>query len=294
MGAVQRQTLLSSIVPFVVAAAFFAPAALAQYGHGRDDPHHDHGFPHDEEMGHRGQGPHAEHPHFTHPIVTESPLPERQVRFNAAFADGDEGEALELEASVEFAITPNIGVELAVPYAFVNPDDGGAEDGLGSTEVALKFADYRFARRGVVLGAGVELGLPTGDAGRGIGDDRVVELEPYAAVAFRRGDFETIGVLRLGIPINERSGEADEVDLEVAADAAALYHLSPRVAVLLELNGATVAAGDADESILVLSPGVSMAPLDDSRLRIGLGVGVPLTEDEGFDWEGRFMAILHF
>jgi len=279
----------------VVATASFAPAAAAQYGHGPDHHRHDHHFPHDEELGHGGQGPHAEHPHFTHPIVTESPLPEKQVRFNAVFAQEEGAEALELEASVEFALTPNVGVEVAVPYTFVNPDEGGAEDGLDNMEVALKFADYRFGQRGVVLGAGVELGLPTGDAGRGIGDDRVIEVEPYAAVAFRRGDFEAVGVLRFGIPLNERSSEADDVDLEIAADGSVLYHLSPRFAVLLELNGATVAAGDANgESILMLSPGVNFAPLEETGLRIGIGVGVPLTEDEEVDWEGRLMAILHF
>lgn len=231
-----------------------APSDRHEGDHG-----HDHHRPSSEELGHRDARPHAAHPHFTHPLVTESPIPENQFRLDFAYARGDDGDVdvdrYAVEASVEAALTPDLGLELAVPYAFIHRDDGDADGHTDNVEVALKYADYRYGARGVVLGAGLEVGLPTGDDDVGIGDDRAVELEPYVALGYRRDRLEVISFLRLGVPVNERDEEEGEVDLEVGADLSLLYHVSPRVAALLEFNGSAVAAGDADETLLTVDAG---------------------------------------
>ena len=280
----------------VVAGAALSSSAEARSDHAHDA--HDHGHDHGNgsELGHAGAGAHAAHPHFTHPLVTESPIPENQVRFNAGFVAASDGEPdeLEVEASVEVALTPNVGLELALPYVWIDPGGDGDSDGVGNAEAALKFASYRYGRSGLVLGAGLELALPTGDDEAGTGDDRQVGLEPYLGFGYRRGDFETIGILRFGVPVNERPGDEDEVDLELAADLSLLYHLTPRVAGLLEFNGAAVVAGDSDETVLSVNPGVSFDASGDGRLRVGVGLGLPLTDDAGYDYEARTMVILHF
>ena len=252
---------------------------------------------HDHELGHERTAPHAAHPHFTHPLVTESPLPENQARFDVTYAradDGAEADEFETELSLEFALTPNVGFELALPYVWIDPEEGGGSDGVGNAEVAVKFASYRFGDKGLVLGAGLEVGLPTGDDEAGTGDDRTVELEPYLGFGYRRDRFETIGVLRFGVPVNERESEKAEVDLEVAADLSLLYHFTPRVAGLIEFNGAAVLAGASDETLLMVNPGLSFDVTGEGRLRVGVGAGVPLTDDAGFDYAARAMVILHF
>ena len=257
-------------------------------------PRDGHDGPHDAELGHRAGGRHHAHPHFTHPLVTESPLPENQARFDAAFARGSDADELSVGASVEFALTPNLGVELALPYMWVNPEDGGGTDGIGNTEVAVKYADYRFGDSGFVLGAGLEAELPTGDDEAGTGDDRQLVLEPNVGVGYRDGPVEVIGMLRFGIPLNERRSDAADVDLELGADLSLLYHFTPRLAGLLEFNSTAVVAGESDEALLTINPGLSLDPTGDGRLRVGIGAGVPVTDDAGFDWDARTMVIVHF
>jgi hypothetical protein len=253
---------------------------------------------HDHDLGHDRTGTHATHPHFTHPLVTESPLPENQARLDLASArtddDGGAGRESAAELSLEVALTPNVGLEVALPYVWVDRPGGDDSDGVGNAEVAVKLASYRFGHHGLVLGAGLEVGLPTGDDAAGTGDDRTVELEPYLGFGYRRDGFEMIGMLRLGVPVNERDAEAAEVDLEVAADLSLLYHFTPRVAGIVEFNGAAVVAGASDETELSVNPGVSFDVTGEGRLRVGVGAGVPLTDDAGYDYAARAMVILHF
>jgi hypothetical protein len=256
------------------------------------DPVHD--GPADAEVGHEGVAGHHAHPHFTHPLVTESPLPEKQVRFDAAFGRGSDAEEFAVEASIEFAFTPSLGVELALPYVWADREGGGGGDGVGNAEVAVKYADYRFGESGLVLGAGLALELPTGDDEAGTGDDRRLVLEPSVGFGYRSGSLEVIGLVRFAVPVNERAPEAAAVDLEIGADLSLLYHFTPTVAGLLEFNGSAVAAGASDESLLTINPGLSLDPTGDGRLRVGIGAGVPVTDDAEFDWEARTMVIVHF
>ena len=256
----------------------------------------DHGHSHASELGHDHTGPHRAHPHFTHPLVVESPLPENQVRFDVSFVRASDGGADELaaEASLEVALTPNVGLELALPYVWIDPGGDDGADGIGNAEVALKLADYHFGASGLVLGAGVEAELPTGDDDAGTGDDQTIGLEPYVGFGYRRDKFEIIGLLGFGVPVNERSADADEVDLEIGAGLSLVYHFVPRVAALLEFDGGAVVAGDSDETLLTVNPGLSFDASGDGRMRVGVGFGVPVTDDAGFDYEARTMVILHF
>jgi hypothetical protein len=284
MIAPQLNLLPMLLSPLLCAAAVAAPAP----------PDHVHDGPGDAELGHERAGPHHAHPHFTHPLVTESPLPENQARFDAGFARGPDADEYSVEASVEFALTPNVGVELALPYGWVDPEEEGGTDGIGNAAVAVKYADYRFSDAGFVLGAGLELELPTGDDEAGTGDDRQLVCEPNVAVGYRSGPLEVIGVLRFGIPLNEPESDAADVDLEVGADLSLLYHFTPRVAGMLEFNGTAVVAGASDETLLTINPGLSLDPIGNGRLRLGIGAGVPVTDDAESDWEARTMLIVHF
>jgi hypothetical protein len=53
-------------------------------------------------------------------------------------------------------------------------------------------------------------------------------------------------------------------------------------------------AGASDETELSVNPGVSFDVTGEGRLRVGVGAGVPLTDDAGYDYAARAMVILHF
>ena len=300
MPALPKPRCRSGLRRFFYCAAA-AGLATARPHPARADPEtagHAHGVSASSELGHGHTSPHDVHPHLTHPLVTESPLPENQLRFDVGYARASDGpgesEPLFVEASIEVALTSQIGLELAVPYVWTDIGGGSGSDGIGNAEVAVKFADYRFGGSGLLLGAGLEVELPTSDDQAGTGDDRQVGLEPYVGFGYRRDRVETIGLLRFGVPVNERAADAAEVDLELGLDVSLLYHFTPRVAGLIEFNGAAVVAGASDDTVLAINPGLSFDPVGDGQMRVGVGFGVPVTDDAGFDYEARTMVVLHF
>ncbi|MED5563220.1 MAG: hypothetical protein VYB16_01815, partial [Gemmatimonadota bacterium] len=73
----------------------------------------------------------------------------------------------------------------------------------------------------------------------------------------------------------------EELETELHYDFSARYHFSPRVQGLLELNGEVGLSGDeAGEGIVVLSPGIRVAPFAPHPLFVGLGGSFPLGEEE--------------
>ncbi|MDT8436669.1 MAG: hypothetical protein RRA92_07920 [Gemmatimonadota bacterium] len=237
--------------------------------------------------------------HFSHPLVTESPSPDDKVRFDYRLADepGEDGEGgavrhtLRLEA--EYAFTPGLSLEVDAPYTFLDPDEGDARDRLDNVEVGLKYASFALARHGLLLGGGIEFGLPTGDAETGIGSNHVVEFEPFLDVGYQRGRWEIVGFTSFGIPLNEN--DEDEADLELGWNTSVLRHLTPRLMLLLEFGGEHVFGGEEDGvNVVDVTPGFKVQPLEDSGLQVGAGVSLPLTEDEEFDVRPVVSIFYHF
>ncbi len=266
--------------------------------HDHDGRGHSHGHVHHDSPRHRpgDAGSHAGHAHpgidLSHPIVVESPLPETKLRFNYRFADAD-GVEHELEVEGEYAFTQNFSIEAVLPYVFVNPDDGDAENGLGNAILAFKFASYAWVDKNVLPAVGLEVILPTGDDEKGIGSDHIVELEPFFRLGYWNGPFEFIASVGLGIPLNQTSEESDEEDFELAYGVSVLYHVTPDLQALIELHGESV-FGEEDEHAFYVSPGVTFQPFSDKSINVGAGVTLPLTDDRDFDYAINLMTILHF
>lgn len=235
--------------------------------------------------------------HFSHPLIAESPSPDTKVRFDYFFMHRAGVEAADVHTfnlEAEYAFQPWLSLEIDAPYTRLDPRDGKATDHFDVAEVALKYANFTFADRGLLLGGGIELGLPSGDEERGIGSDHVVEIAPYVDAGYRRGRFELVSFLKFAIPTNQQGPEHDEVDLEVEYNAALLYHATERLELILELDGSTVAAGEENESILNLTPGVKFCPLADRRLQVGLGASLPLTRQHEFEVRTILSVFWHF
>lgn len=243
-------------------------------------------------------GEHAGHSHcplhFEHPLVAESPSPDTKLRSDYRYFDRDTATEHTVFFEGEYAFNCNVSIGVEVPYTFLDPDTDGSKSNLNNTEIFLKTASYRFADRGWLLGGGLELGLPTGDDAKGIGSNNELEVEPFLSAGYKRGRFESVAFLTFGIPANQDPEEADEVDLELGWNVSLIYHHTSRFLTLVELDGETIAAGDADETVLNVSPGIKYRPFPDEPLSLGLGIGFPVTDDEAFDTRVFASAFYHF
>jgi len=230
--------------------------------------------------------------HFSHPIFTESISPDTKLRLDFAQGWGDEANEFEVEFEGEFAFTRAISLQVVAPYVVVSPRSADASSRLGTVELAVKMANYAFAEHGVLVGYGMQLGLPTGNDSVGIGSDHLWDLGPFLAVGYKRGPIELVGRSVFGIPVNQAAGE--EVETALAYDFSGLYHVARRIEGMVELNGGVVLSGDAAGANAVrLSPGVKVAPLGTEALFLGVGASFAL-ESGGADTQLRVSAFYHF
>lgn len=294
-----RQVCRASLLVLSLASA----AAFAEESseHAHDDHAHSHGPVRHDEPRHRPAGTaddaHAGHAHpgvdLSHPLLIESPLPETKLRLNYRFFDGGDGREHEAEVEAEYAFTQNVSIEAVLPYAFVNPDEGPSENGLGDAIVAFKFATYAWVDRRFLPAVGLEVVLPTGDEEDGLGSDHVVELEPFLRIGYWNGPFELIGFVSLGVPLNQTSEESDEEDFAIGYGLSTLYHIAPSLQAVVELQGDFV-FGDEDVQAFYVSPGVTFQPFADKSISFGLGATLPVTDDRDFDYALNFVSTFHF
>ena len=237
--------------------------------------------------------------HFSHPLISESPSPDTKIRLDYFFLDvdgeiedeelGEEGEGPSkfkestVRLELEYAFTRNISIEADIPYTFLNVDDGPDENNFNNIEVGLKLATFILEEYGVLLGGGIEFGLPTGNDRKGIGSDNIIEIEPFLDFGYKLQSFELVGFLSLGFPANEK-GDQDEGN-ELGYNLSMLYHLGNIVEILLEFDGESVLNGEEDgESVLNIDPGIKVVPFKNKDLKFGFGAGFPLTDDEEFKY----------
>ena len=238
--------------------------------------------------------------HFSHPLISESPSPDTKIRLDYFFMDiegeeeqggGLKNHTIRLEA--EYAFSRNISIEVDAPYTFINPDEGIGVDHLNNIEVGLKLASFIFEQYSLLLGGGIEFGIPTGDDQKGIGSDHILEIEPFLSMGYKYNNFELVSFISLGFPVNQDDGE-DESD-EFGYNVSLLYHLTNGIEVLLEIDGEVALNGEEDgESILNIDPGIKILPFNNKDIHIGFGAGFPLTEDEAFEYRLIGSLICHF
>lgn len=231
--------------------------------------------------------------HFSHPLVAESVSPDTKIRLEYEFEHfrDDEGDAQTIAFEGEYAFHPSFSVEVGIPTVIVNPTEASSRSDLGSIEVALKFANRAFSEYGLLLGYGLELGLPTGDDEKGIGSDHLLVYEPFLNAGYKRDDLELIGFAKFGIPT--RQEEEEEIETEFEYNFSILYHFTTQIQGLLELDGETALSG-GEESVGSITPAIKVRPLKRSGLALGLGVSLPLTDEAEFDARTLFSAFYHF
>ncbi|MBW3629350.1 MAG: hypothetical protein KY464_08645, partial [Gemmatimonadetes bacterium] len=183
-----------SIAPLFLLAACTLARELAAQEHGADHTHEDDGVL-----------------HFVHPLVSESVSPDTKVRLDYILRDP--GSETELELEAEYAFRRTFSIE-----AGVHLDPAAAE--LGDTHLLFKFANYALARRGVLLGYGLSVGLPTGGGHDhaeehtaverhedGDAEGGVYEFEPFVNAGVMLGELELVAWTLVSIPSDR--AEAD-------------------------------------------------------------------------------------
>lgn len=252
----------------------------------------------DELAEHADAGTRQKTLHFVHPLVTGSPSPDTKWRVDYQFRDIDNHEQVShehtLRLEAEYALTRSVSVEIDVPYVIVDRTNGPDEDHFGDVEIGLKLASFVYEQHGVVVGGGLELGLPTGDDGRDIGSDRVLTIEPFIDMGCRHEDTEIVAVLAFGIPTNEPTDEKDEVDLELELSLSFLVHLTPRIAGLFEIDASWVVSGHDNETVVNLTPGIIIRPGESADYQVGVGVSFPVSNDDEFDTQLLISLLGHF
>ncbi len=250
--------------------------------------HHDH-------SGHHDHSSHSDgtHFHFTHPLLTEIPLPENKARFDFFSSDGEEESSHTLQLGFEYAFSDAFGIEMALPFTLLSPDQGSSESSFDNFSAALKVANFAFADHGFILSHGLEFVFPTGDEAKGIGSQHELEIAPTLALGYLSGRFEFIAFFEFGIPTNQR--EPSEAETELGFDFSTLYHFSSYLAVLMELGGESALSGEErGHTLFVLTPGLHITPFEAKKLELGFGLSVPLSDEKEFDFRFGLSVFYHF
>ena len=245
---------------------------------------------------HHADHSHADPLHLLHPLVVESPLPENEARLeftHASLTDG-EGHESTLTGTLELAPVRWFSVELAAPFTHLDPEEGGSETRLGNISTGFKFANFAFEEYGVLLAGGLELGLPTGNEERGIGNDHVLEFEPWTGIGYKHDHHELIARVGVGIPTNQ--GSDPEADVEIEWGVSWLYHLiEHRLATLLEVDGTNIIGKEEDGyNSVAITPGVRIHPFDNPDVSFGAGIRLPVTDDRDSHVQGIVTLFFHF
>lgn len=279
---IQNKTLLTT-----AAVSFLAMASPAIA-----DPHnhegHDHGGNHMHRMA------------FEHPLLTESPLPDRKVRLNYSYTnkpgeDGEDGKYIsELKAITEYAFTESFSIEAALPYAFKNPKGNEADqDGFGDAKIGFKYANYSFEEHGWLVGGGLEAELPTGDDTKEIGSNNELTIEPFLSAGFIHNQFQAVGIAALAFPTNQHTD--NETDYKAEWNLSFLYQISPNLNVMAEFAGEHVTGGEEDGlDAITLQPGITYKLPQNNNFMIGAGVNLPISDDREIHAAPMVSLFYHF
>ena len=114
------------------------------------------------------------HRHFStrntpliHSFGIEPAFLDRDLFLDTQFSSSEDGDELELEAEVEWALTRRIGMVFELPYAVMNPDTGKKVNGIGDLAIAPRFLLGETDR--LKLSANMEVAFPSGGEDRDLG-----------------------------------------------------------------------------------------------------------------------------
>ena len=233
--------------------------------------------------------------YLTTPLHTQNPLPKKKVKLAYYNLDIDEGTTQKdkdkLKLELEYKFNKNFGVNLQVPYTWVEKTKKGKTtdyDNLDDVELSLNFANYAFEDNGVVIGYGLGLGIPTGDEEKYAGSDHLWRIMPFVNVGKAYDKVEVIAHVNLVLNANENGTNVEDA---IEYDLSLLYKLHDNVKALVEFNGDSLLDGD-DHTVIDISPGLKY--VSDDHWEVAVGASFPLTDDEHFEHEYTVQFLYFF
>lgn len=198
---------------------------------------------------------------------------EVQVALGGSYFSGNEADVAEAFLSLELGITGRFQVGLTIPIVNRRPNRVSADDDpeaatLGIGDVEAEFLYAVIDRDQLVVAVALEIGFPTGDEGRELGEGKF-EWEPSLRGAVEIG--ETWLFAAVGAEI------AEDAETAITYGAALARPMGFGFAGVLEVNGST----GGEKELLFLVPGLAWRPATDIELRLGVPIG--LTR-EAPDW----------
>lgn len=244
---------------------------------------------------------HSEHEElrFADPLISESPFPEHLLRLDYFFrninSSEDDADESRIRFVGEYAINRSISFQIEAPSTWREPADEPSDLNLDDIEFIAKYANFALEEKGIILGGGFRLGLPTGDTKEDIGSDHILKIEPFIDAGYKKGNFEAVSFISLGIPTNQRDEEENDGEVSLGYNLSFLYHVTPRIEALVEFDGSTVLSGDEDGHWIVnITSGIKVRPFKDVDFDLGVGVSLPLTDTREFDVRAIISAFFEF
>ena len=235
-----------------------------------------------------------EHLEFSHPLITESISPDTKIRLT--FLDTKSNDNIlsqTYDLELEYAPVPSFSIHLDVPYVVLHPSGNNIISNLDEIELALKFANFAFASHNVLLGYGIIFGLPTGDQAKGIGNNHILDINPFFNGGIKWERWEWTAFFIFGIPSNQRTNENIQTGLE--SRLTALYNINTRWGALLEAGNATqISRFYKGDNSYDLTEGIIFRPDPDKPWIIGIGARNPIFKNDEIKLQGMVSVFYHF
>lgn len=230
--------------------------------------------------------------HFSHPIFAESIYPDTKIRVDYFFTDRSHINVNDFNLIAEYDLTNLVSLEVKLPYTIFSDSGGESNSSLNNIELGLKFANYALREKGILMGYGISLHLPTGNEEESIGSDNIIEFAPFLNAGFKRGGWELMFWTKYAIPTNQEKGE--EVETEFELNLTSLYHITRKFQGILELDHSSELSGpEAGEGGgWSLMPGIKFAPFEKAFF-LGAGYRFPLNERPEYDQQVLISLFYH-
>ncbi|MFQ5747471.1 MAG: hypothetical protein ACE5HF_09685 [Gemmatimonadota bacterium] len=216
---------------------------------------------------------------FIDPLVTEHAFVDRKVRsdFSAhLLRDDAEGQFYQNDLIFEWAFTKWFSLEVVQPILIDDPPGGASTSGLGDLKIGAKAQLTRAEDTGgLILAAGLETVLPSGEEDVGGGDEYVVAPVVAADWAIGPGLFklQSQGEGEIAFPRAGGGGELVAIEWNTALS----YFGSHRIVPLVEFNAAFEGLNEAaTHEVYAITPGVVVSLTEEAGAAFDIAAGAQI------------------
>lgn len=229
-----------------------------------------------------------------HPFGVEPAFTHRDLFVEYGFRDGDGGSEHEIGLELEWAVTHGLGFVVEIPWRSLDLGEEGSADGFGDLAVSPRFLLVDSDR--FLLAANVEVEVPTGDEGRGLGRGETAIAPSFslwgdlggwwtahAQVGWEHGFDSGEDELFLRAAVIKTLGEAHEGHEHPGDVAGEASHLAPGHLSLIAEAEALVGLSGEERHVVTAEGLVGLSYGWSERVDLRAGFRFPLSSPREFD-----------